>query len=135
MSAPDLTLSGLDDLMTSYMTAVEAGTHLEAGWPGGFIASHFVASYAVSKMGVSALARVLARTMGDTVVVNHVHPGLVATDMGSQYSGPQTALTIDRWRKSSTLILIWCSIFILYVSFLEVLRLWCTLPCCPPTQG
>ena len=103
MSVPDLTLAGLDDLMTSYMTAVEAGTHLEAGWPGGFIASHFVASYAVSKMGVSALARVLARTMGDTVVVNHVHPGLVATDMGSQYSGPQTALTIDRWRKSSCL--------------------------------
>ena len=92
--------------MTSYMTAVEAGTHLEAGWLGGF-----VGSYAVSKMGVSALARVLARTMGSTVVVNHVHPGLVATDMGSQYSGPQTALTIDRWRKSSTLILIWCSIF------------------------
>ena len=96
MTAPDLTLAGLDDLMTSYMTAVEAGTHLEAGWPGGFIASHFVASYAVSKMGVSALARVLARTMGDSVVINHVHPGFVATDMTRDYSGPLTKLTVDR---------------------------------------
>ena len=78
------------------MTAVEAGTHLEAGWSGGFIASHFVASYAVSKMGVSALARVLARTMGDSVVINHVHPGFVATDMTRDYSGPLTKLTVDR---------------------------------------
>ena len=91
MSAPDLTLAGLDDLMTSYMTAVEAGTHLEAGWLGGF-----VGSYAVSKMGVSALARVLDRTMGDSVVINHVHPGFVATDMTRHYSGPLTKLTVDR---------------------------------------
>ena len=91
MSAPDLTLAGLDDLMTSYMTAVEAGIHLEDGWPGGFVGSYFV-----SKMGVSALARVLARTMGDSVVINHVHPGFVATDMTRDYSGPLTKLTVDR---------------------------------------
>ena len=76
--------------MTSYMTAVEAGTNLEQGWLGGIAGSYFV-----SKMGVSALARVLARTMGDSVVVNHVHPGYVVTDLTRGYDGPQ-ALTIDR---------------------------------------
>lgn len=93
MSAPDLTLAGLDDLMTNYVTAVEAGTHLEDGWPGGFVASYFV-----SKMGVCLLARVLARTMGDWVGVNHVHPGYVVTDMTRHYQDEsQTPLTIDRW--------------------------------------
>ena len=91
MSVPDLTLGTLDDLMTNYTTAVEEGTHLASGWPGGFVASYFV-----SKMGVSALARVLARTIGDTVVVNHVHPGYVLTDMTRHYAGPESALTIDR---------------------------------------
>ena len=92
MSAPDLTIAGLDELMISYMTALEAGSHLEAGWPDGS-----VASYAVSKMGVSALARVLARTMDDKVVVNHIHPGFVHTDMTRQISGLPTAFTIDRF--------------------------------------
>ena len=48
-------------------------------------------------MGVSALARVLARTKGDTVVVNHVHPGYVITDMTRHYSdGSQTALPMEK---------------------------------------
>ena len=61
--------------MAIFKAAVEAGNHLEAGWPSGLLAS-----YCVSKIGVSALARVPARTKGDTVVVNHIHPGYVITD-------------------------------------------------------
>ena len=92
LSAPGLSLQDLDNLMTSFMAAVEDGSHLEAGWPSGLLAS-----YCVSKMGVSALARVLARTMGDTVVVNHVHPGYVITDMTRHYSdGAQTALPMEK---------------------------------------
>ena len=93
MTTPDLTLAGLDDLMTSYMTAVNKGSHLEQGWLGGF-----AGSYCVSKMGVSALARVLARTTGDSVVVNHVHPGYVVTDMNRHLpSGPHTAIPLNRY--------------------------------------
>ena len=47
-----------------------------------------MASYFVSKIGVSALTKVLARTIGNTntVVVNHVHPGYVLTDMTRHYA-------------------------------------------------
>ena len=135
MSAPDLTLAGLDDLMTNYVTAVEAGTHLEDGWPGGFVASYFV-----SKMGVCLLARVLARTMGGKLGVNHVHPGYVVTDMTRHYHDEsQTPLTIDRWLKYLDLIEVYFSIRLYKIYYnvicLELQRPWCTLLCCPLTQG
>ena len=54
-----------------------------------------------SKMGLSALSRIQQREMGqdkrEDIVVNHVHPGYVDTDMTrGQGPGGLEPLTIDR---------------------------------------
>lgn len=76
--------------MTNFVETAEAGTHSEAGWPS--------STYFVSKIGWSALSRIQQREMAADpradIVVNHVHPGYVDTDMTS-HKGP---LTIDRYR-------------------------------------
>ena len=58
-------------------------------------------AYMTSKMGLSALSRIQQREMArderEDIVVNHVHPGYVDTDMTS-HKGP---LTIDRGAESS----------------------------------
>jgi len=88
LSSADLTVSQLDQLMTQFVEAANQGTHVEQGWPN--------SAYKVSKIGVSALSRIQHREMGvderDDIVVNHVHPGWVDTDMTS-HKGP---LTVDR---------------------------------------
>ena len=75
--------------MTNFVETAEAGTHSEAGWPS--------STYFVSKIGWSALSRIQQREMAADpradIVVNHVHPGYVDTDMTS-HKGP---LTIDRY--------------------------------------
>jgi carbonyl reductase 1 len=63
--------------MEAYLAAVAAGRHAAEGWPG--------SAYAVSKIGATMLAQVLARELADDprgVRVNAVCPGWVKTAMG-----------------------------------------------------
>ena len=89
LSSPDLSVETLDKLMTQFVETAQTGTHGDHGWPN--------STYVVSKIGFSALSRIQQRMMdserpGEDVVINHVHPGYVDTDMTS-HKGP---LTIDR---------------------------------------
>ena len=78
------------------------GKHGEGGWPN--------SCYVVSKVGVSALSRIqqmqfLQDPRAD-IVLNHVHPGYVDTDMSS-HKGP---LTVQQGLTSSSFLL-WGTIF------------------------
>ncbi|CAB3362467.1 Hypothetical predicted protein [Cloeon dipterum] len=86
LSSPSLTEEELCDIMRSFVKAANAGNHYELGYPN--------SCYVVSKVGVSALSQIQQRTFdNDTsrvdMVVNHVHPGYVDTDMTS-HKGPLT---------------------------------------------
>jgi NAD(P)-dependent dehydrogenase (short-subunit alcohol dehydrogenase family) len=90
---PALTQRELDDLMESFVRDVAAGTHSKNGWPS--------SAYRVSKIGLNALTRILARDLGDDprrILVNAVCPGWVRTDMGgsgaprSPEQGAETAI-------------------------------------------
>jgi len=93
LASPTLTREELDSLMEQFVTTAKAGSHSSHGWPN--------STYVVSKIGWSALSRIHQREMaGDSredIVVNHVHPGYVDTDMTS-HKGP---LTIDRGAESA----------------------------------
>jgi len=93
LASKNLTREELDALMEQFVETAEAGTHTSHGWPN--------STYVVSKIGWSALSRIHQREMeGDSrkdIVVNHVHPGYVDTDMTS-HKGP---LTIDRGAESA----------------------------------
>ncbi len=70
-----LTRDALVGLMRSFIEDVEHGRHSKAGWP--------ASAYAVSKVGMNALVRILAPELaGRTIRVNAVTPGWVRTDMG-----------------------------------------------------
>jgi carbonyl reductase 1 len=93
-SDSSLSIAELDGLMNNFVNAAKAGDHQDHGWPN--------STYVVSKVGLSALTRIQQREMDkDTnrsdVVINHVHPGYVDTDMTS-HKGP---LTPDQGAKSS----------------------------------
>ena len=85
LAAADLSLETLDGLMKNFVETAQAGTHGDYGWPN--------STYVVSKIGWSALSRIQQRMMEadprDDIVVNHVHPGYVDTDMTS-HKGPLT---------------------------------------------
>merc|ERR1712142_622344 len=85
LGSPDLSLETLDGLMKNFVETAQAGTHGDYGWPN--------STYVVSKIGWSALSRIQQRMMEadprDDIVVNHVHPGYVDTDMTS-HKGPLT---------------------------------------------
>jgi len=94
LASDALTIEDLDALMQNYVDTTAEGNHEDHGW--------ISDSYNVSKMGVSALTRVLQRNIGNynsapDIVLNHVHPGFVDTDMTS-HKGP---LTTDRGAESS----------------------------------
>ena len=98
LSSSDLSLNTLDQLMRNFVETAEAGTHSEHGWP--FIA------YVVSKVGLSSLSRIQQKMMDDDprddIVVNHVHPGFVDTDLATGNMNKEEkeqlgALTIDRY--------------------------------------
>ncbi|PBC29609.1 Carbonyl reductase [NADPH] [Apis cerana cerana] len=76
---PNLTEEELDNIMHEFVDAAKTNTHLEKGWAN--------SAYIVSKVGVSALARVHQRIFNSDsrqdLVVNAVHPGYVDTDMTS----------------------------------------------------
>ncbi len=80
----DLTIAELDDIMTDFIKTAKAGTHGEKGWRN--------STYVASKIGVSALSIIQQREFDSKnkdkdIVVNHVHPGYVDTDMTS-HKGP-----------------------------------------------
>lgn len=68
-----LSRTQLESLLAGFIDAVRDGTHREQGWPS--------SAYRVSKVGLNAVARILAREMPD-VRINAVCPGWVQTDMG-----------------------------------------------------
>lgn len=82
LASLDLTQVQLTQMMEDFVVLARAGRHLEAGWPD--------SAYKVSKVGVSALARVVQmevdsdRGVGEDIVINHAHPGWVSTDMTSR---------------------------------------------------
>lgn len=86
VSREDLTRAELAGLMRRFVDAVRAGRHTADGWPS--------SAYGVSKIGVTALARVLAYELaGDPrrIKVNAVCPGWVQTGMG----GPSATRTVE----------------------------------------
>ncbi len=90
----NLTVAELDDIMTDYIKIAKAGTHGEKGWPN--------STYMASKIGLSALSIIQQREFDSKdkakdIVVNHIHPGYVDTDMTS-HKGP---LTPDDGAKST----------------------------------
>lgn len=89
-----LTVPELDDLMNDFVKSANDGSHEGKGWPN--------STYVVSKVGLSALSRIQQHEMDSDssrqdVVVNHIHPGYVDTDMTS-HKGP---LTIEEGAKAS----------------------------------
>ena len=99
LGSPDLSVETLDGLMKNYVETAKAGTHGDHGWPD--------STYVVSKIGWSALSRIQHRMLEDDprgdIVVTHVHPGYVDTDMSSH----RGTLTIDRY----------CPFFIFLIAF------------------
>lgn len=72
---PGLTRDRLRARMEGFVGSVAAGTHRGDGWPG--------SAYRVSKLGLNAFTRILAREQAATGRrVNAVCPGWVRTDMG-----------------------------------------------------
>jgi len=97
LSSPSLTVEELDSLMRNFEVTAMAGNHSEYGWPS--------SAYVVSKVGWSALTRIHQRNMdGDCrkdIVVNHVHPGYVDTDMTRGHTfGDYSPVTVDRGAES-----------------------------------
>ncbi|XP_049881914.1 carbonyl reductase [NADPH] 1-like [Pectinophora gossypiella] len=85
---PNLTIPQLSQLMQQYIEAAKQGTQIEM-WGN--------SSYAVSKVGLTALTRIQQRMLQDKgIKVNAVHPGWVDTDMSS-HKGP---LSIDEGAKA-----------------------------------
>jgi len=71
---PDLTTQQLDGYLNEFVHAVEAGTHASQGWPN--------TCYGVSKLGLIAYSRILARDYPH-LYVNTVDPGYCATDQNN----------------------------------------------------
>lgn len=81
---PALTREGLTALLDEFVRDVDAGRHLERGWPAN--------AYRVSKLGLNAYTRLLAREFaGSTVRVDAVSPGWVRTAMG----GPDASRSVE----------------------------------------
>jgi len=93
LASDNLTESQLDELMSEFETSANDGTYKEKGW--------IPSTYSVSKMGLSALSRIQHRQFQQDdrkdIVVNHVHPGYVDTEM----AGHKVPLTIDHGANSS----------------------------------
>lgn len=66
-----LSVSELSELMTRFVSDVESGRHIEEGWPN--------TCYGVSKLGIIALTRILAREHPE-MMINSVDPGYCRTD-------------------------------------------------------
>jgi NAD(P)-dependent dehydrogenase (short-subunit alcohol dehydrogenase family) len=84
LADPALTRPQLVELMESFVRDIASGDFARRGWPS--------SAYSVSKVGLNALVRVLARELeGDArrILVNSVNPGWVRTRMGGR-SAPRS---------------------------------------------
>jgi NAD(P)-dependent dehydrogenase (short-subunit alcohol dehydrogenase family) len=85
---PQLTREGLEALIGMLVDDVEAGRERERGWP--------VSAYRVSKVGLNAYTRIVARDLKDSdICVNAVCPGWVRTDMGGPGASRSVAQGAD----------------------------------------
>lgn len=80
-TAPSLQVEGLEVSMREFVRDVEDGVHARRGWPN--------TCYGMSKVGVIALTKVLARDEAQ-VMINSVDPGYCATDQNAN-QGTRTA--------------------------------------------
>jgi len=83
---PTLTFEDVTQLMEEFKNHANNGTHRDEGWPN--------STYKVSKIGVSAISRVLQREfneIGQNQICNHLHPGYVKTSMTSNKGRMTTA--------------------------------------------
>ena len=81
-SSESLTLDELGSYMTDFVEAAREGRHREEGWPN--------TGYGVSKVGIIAMTRILAREHGGErgadgrrILVHSVDPGYCATDQNN----------------------------------------------------
>lgn len=79
--SPLLTVEELESAMTEFVQDVKSGNHKEKGWPN--------SCYGTSKLGVTALTKVLARAE-PSLIINACCPGYCKTDMSS-HRGTKTA--------------------------------------------
>ncbi len=73
-SSDELTIPKLSNMMREFVKDVEDGSHLEKGWPN--------TCYGVSKLGIIALTRVMAREHPE-MMINSVDPGYCRTDQNN----------------------------------------------------
>eukprot|EP00959_Pyramimonas_sp_CCMP1952_P262985 5499265-Pyramimonas_sp.AAC.1 len=73
-TSPDLQVEELEALMREFVKDVEGGMHASKGWPN--------TCYGMSKLGLIALTKVLARD-NPQIMVNSVDPGYCATDQNA----------------------------------------------------
>eukprot|EP00602_Paraphysomonas_sp_CaronLab_P007610 CAMPEP_0185023290 /NCGR_PEP_ID=MMETSP1103-20130426/5979_1 /TAXON_ID=36769 /ORGANISM="Paraphysomonas bandaiensis, Strain Caron Lab Isolate" /LENGTH=240 /DNA_ID=CAMNT_0027555821 /DNA_START=157 /DNA_END=876 /DNA_ORIENTATION=+ len=81
-SSNDLTIDQLNNMMETFVSDVESGCHRDNNWPD--------TCYGMSKLGVIAMTKVLAREEAPRVAINACCPGYCDTDMTS-HKGPRTA--------------------------------------------
>ena len=72
---PNLSIDQLESLMNEFVLDVKTGVHSERGWPN--------SCYGMSKLGVIAMTKVLARDEPD-VLITSCCPGYCVTDMTSR---------------------------------------------------
>ena len=82
ITSPTLTVQRLNEIMNGFRKHAISGTHLASGWPN--------SAYSVSKIGVTALTRVLARDHPDIKVFSCC-PGWCKTDMAGWENAPKSA--------------------------------------------
>lgn len=70
-SSNDLSIDKLKDFMNEFVQDAQNGNHVENGWPN--------TGYGVSKVGIIAMTKILARTYPN-MMVNSVDPGYCRTD-------------------------------------------------------
>lgn len=91
VTAADLRVEQLDELMRDFVRDVEAGVHAKQGWPN--------TCYGMSKLGLIALTKCIARDE-PSLMVNSVDPGFCATDQNqnqgyiSADDGAKTAVAL-----------------------------------------
>ena len=91
-SGSDLTEKDLDAFVEGFVASAKDGTWKQKGYSN--------SCYAMSKVALSSLPRIQQQRFdeaGNDVVVNHVHPGIVDTDM-TRHRG---AMSIDEGARSS----------------------------------
>lgn len=103
LSSDELTMEALEELMRDFVRDAEAGAHEARGWPN--------TCYGVSKMGVIAMTRVMAR-MEPALMFSAVDPGYCKTDQNNNrgYVSPErgaetaamlAALPAERFRSGA----------------------------------